>query len=77
MAVAESAFPPCGADGIGVATGVGVGAGVGSGFGAGVGVGAGVATGVGVGDAPTPSVLAVTVFDGADINMPPPCTVLT
>src|SRR5262249_9467658 len=68
--------------------GVGAGAGVGPGAGFGVGTGVGVAPGAGVGDGdgsgagagvppPPPNVFAVAVFDGADINTPPPCAVLS
>lgn len=76
--VAASVGPPCagckvGVVGDGVATGVGVGAGVGAGVGTGVGVG----VGVGLGDEPFPNVLADAVFEGTDISMPPPATVLT
>ena len=74
MAVAASVFPPCvGCEVAGVGSGVGLGVGVATG----VGIGAGVGLGVGLGVEPLPNVLAEAVFDGTDISMPLPATVLT
>ena len=79
IAVAASVFPPVGCEAGGVGSGVaaGVGVGAGGGFGTGVGVGTGAGVGVGVGDEPLPNVMAEAVFEGVDISMPPPATVLT
>lgn len=76
-ALAANTCPPEGGGvGFGVGSGFGVGTGVGAGFGVGVAVGFGA--GVGVGKGPEPLEIAtVTVFDGVDINTPPPATVRT